>query len=103
VLLLGIGGIWVEALGDVQVLPGDADAAQIREALGRLRTAKLLTGFRGAPPADIDAVVRVVTAIGRVMATVPQIDEIDVNPLMVYPKGEGATALDALIVCASDR
>jgi acyl-CoA synthetase (NDP forming) len=99
VLLLGLGGIWVEALGDVQLLPGDADEAQIVEALGRLRTAKLLTGFRGAPPADTVAVARAAMAIGRLMHTVPEITEIDVNPLMAYAIGRGATALDALIVC----
>ena len=98
VLLLGLGGIWVEALGDVQLLPGAAGEAQIREALGKLRSAKLLAGVRGAPPADIDAVVKVVTAIGRLMQTVPELTEIDVNPLMVHAKGQGVTALDALIV-----
>jgi len=98
VLLLGLGGIWVEALGDVQLLPADADEAQIVEALGKLRSAKLLAGVRGAPPADIEAVARVATAIGRLIQTVPQIAEIEVNPLMVHVKGQGATALDALIV-----
>ena len=58
VLLLGLGGIWVEALGDVQLLPGDADEEQIVEALRKLRSAKLLAGFRGAPPADIEAVAQ---------------------------------------------
>src|SRR5262249_2321418 len=67
VLLLGLGGIWVEALGDVQLLPGHATEAQVLEALGKLRTAKLLKGFRGAPPADVEAVAKVVTAIGRLM------------------------------------
>ena len=98
VLLLGLGGIWVEALGDVQLLPGDASEDQVLEALGKLRTAKLLKGFRGAPPADVEAVARVVTAIGRLMQTVPELTEIDVNPLMVHGKGHGVTALDALIV-----
>jgi succinyl-CoA synthetase beta subunit len=98
VLLLGLGGIWVEALDDVQVVPGNADAAQIREALGKLRSAKLLNGVRGAPPADVDAVVQAVMAIGRLMQTVPELTEIDVNPLMVHAKGQGATALDALVV-----
>jgi acyl-CoA synthetase (NDP forming) len=99
VLLLGLGGIWVEALGDVQLLPGDADRKHIIEALGKLRAAKLLAGVRGAPPADVEAVADVVLAIGRLMQTVPEIVEIDVNPLMVHAKGQGATALDALIVC----
>ena len=77
---------------------GDADEAQIIEALGKLRSAKLLAGVRGAPPADITAVAEVVLRIGRLMQTVPEMTEIDVNPLMVHAKGEGATALDALIV-----
>ncbi len=98
VLLVGLGGIWVEALGDVQLLPGNAGEAQIVEALGRLRAKKLLAGVRGAPPCDIDAVVKTVMAIGRLMRTVPAIIEIDVNPLMVHAEGRGATALDALIV-----
>jgi acetate---CoA ligase (ADP-forming) len=98
VLLLGLGGIWVEALGDVQLLPGDADEDQVREALGKLRSAKLLAGVRGAPPSDIEAVVQVVLTIGRLMRTMPALTEIDINPLMVHAKGQGATALDALIV-----
>jgi acyl-CoA synthetase (NDP forming) len=98
VLLLGLGGIWVEALGDVQLLPGAASEDQIREALSKLRSAKLLAGVRGAPPADTDAVVKVVMAIGRVMQTMPEVIEVDVNPLMVHAKGQGVTALDALIV-----
>jgi acetate---CoA ligase (ADP-forming) len=98
VLLVGLGGIWVEALGDVELLPVDAEKEQIMEALNKLRASKLLTGFRGAPPADIDAVAQAVLALGRLMQTTPDIVEIDVNPLMVHAKGEGATALDALIV-----
>jgi acyl-CoA synthetase (NDP forming) len=101
VLLLGLGGIWVEALGDVQLLPSGADDGLIRAALGRLRSAKLLGGVRGAPPADVDAVVGVVQAIDRLMQTVPTLTEIDVNPLMVHAAGQGATALDALIVAGS--
>jgi acyl-CoA synthetase (NDP forming) len=100
VLLLGLGGIWVEALGDVQMLPGNADETQILEAMSRLRSKKLLDGVRGAPPADVGAVARAVLGIGRLMQAVPEITEIDVNPLMAHPKGEGATALDALIVTA---
>jgi acetate---CoA ligase (ADP-forming) len=98
VLLLGLGGIWVEALGDMQVLPGNADKAQIVEALKKLRAAKLLAGIRGAPPADVEAAAHVVLAIGRLMQSVSEITEIDINPLMVHANGHGATALDALIV-----
>jgi hypothetical protein len=66
-------------------------------------TAKLLTAFRGAPPVDVEAVAKAVLAIGRLMRTTPGIVEIDVNPLMVHAKGQGATALDALIVAREVR
>jgi acyl-CoA synthetase (NDP forming) len=98
VLLVGLGGIWVEALGDVQLLPGDADEAQVVEALHKLRSAKLLAGVRGAPPVDIEAMAQTVTAVGRLMHALPELTEIDVNPLLVHAKGEGVTALDALVV-----
>jgi acyl-CoA synthetase (NDP forming) len=98
VLLLGLGGIWVEALGDVRLLPPDATQEMIVEALLRLRSAKLLRGFRGAPAVDVEAVARVAALIGRLILTVPEITEIDVNPLVVHPRGQGVTALDALIV-----
>ena len=73
VLLLGVGGIWVEALGDLQVLPATADKQQIIAALGKLRAAELLGGMRGAPPADLTAVAEVVLAIGGLMQSVPEI------------------------------
>jgi acyl-CoA synthetase (NDP forming) len=98
VLLIGLGGIWVELMDDLRILPGEADKTLIVEALHRLRAAKLLAGFRGAPPADIDAVADAVMAIGRLIRTVPEIVEIDVNPLVVHATGQGATAVDALIV-----
>jgi acetate---CoA ligase (ADP-forming) len=82
----------------VQVLPATADKVQIIEALGKLRAAKLLIGMRGAPPADLTAVAEVVLRIGGLMQSVPEITEIDINPLTVHAKGEGATALDALII-----
>jgi acyl-CoA synthetase (NDP forming) len=98
VLLVGLGGIWVEAVGDMQVLAESADKLQIIEALCKLRAAKLLLGVRGAPPADLGAVADAVLAIDGLMRSVPEISEIDVNPLVVHGEGEGATALDALIV-----
>ncbi len=103
VLLVGLGGTWVEALGDVQLLPGNAGRLQVAEALANLRAAKLLAGFRGSPPADSEAVIETVLAIGRLMQDLPELIEIDVNPLTVLAKGQGAVALDALMVAGSAR
>lgn len=98
VLLLGLGGIWVEALGDVRLVPASVTEETVIEELQKLRSAKLLNGFRGSPAVDVEAVARSVTAIGRLMLTVPSIVEIDVNPLLVFAEGKGVLALDALIV-----
>jgi len=98
VVLAGLGGIWVEALGDVRLMPADLPEDQIAAELQKLKTAKLLNGFRGAPPTDVAAVAAIVARIGRLMLTQPEIVEIDVNPLIAYGRGDGAIALDALIV-----
>lgn len=98
VVLVGLGGIWIEALGDVRLLPPDLPEPAIVEELLKLRTAKLLKGFRGAPPVDVAAVARTAALVGRLMLTVPEILEIDINPLFAHAQGDGVTAVDALIV-----
>jgi acetate---CoA ligase (ADP-forming) len=98
VVLVGLGGIMVEALGDVRLLPADLSEAAIVDELHKLKAAKLLGPFRGAPAVDVEAVAKVAATIGRLMRTVPEIEEIDVNPLIALPKGQGVIALDALIV-----
>lgn len=100
VLMVGLGGIWVEALGDVQLLPPDLPRAAVIERLRGLKAARLLNGFRGAPAVDVEAVADVVLAIGRLMLTRPEIIEVDINPLVAYATGCGVIALDALIVTA---
>lgn len=98
IVLFGLGGVWVEAIGDVRMLPIDASEPLIVQELLKLKSSRLLTGFRGAPPVDLDAVARAVRLIGQLMHGVPEILEIDVNPLVVFPKGQGVLALDALVV-----
>jgi acyl-CoA synthetase (NDP forming) len=98
VVMIGLGGIWVEALGDVRLMAPDLTEDEIIDELAKLKTAKLLQGFRNTPPVDVKAVAAAATALGRLMRAHPDITEIDVNPLMVHAVGQGATALDALIV-----
>jgi acyl-CoA synthetase (NDP forming) len=98
ILMVGLGGIWVEALGDVQLLAPDLPRAAIIERLRRLKAAKLLDGFRGAPPIDLDAVADVVALLGQLMLQYPEVTEVDINPLVAYGRGQGVVALDALIV-----
>jgi acyl-CoA synthetase (NDP forming) len=96
-ILVGFGGVSAELLHDVRLLPAGLDREAIVAELRRLRLAPLLDGFRGEPAMDVDAVAALVEALGKVVAATPAIREIDLNPVMVYPRGHGAIALDALI------
>jgi acyl-CoA synthetase (NDP forming) len=98
ILLIGLGGIWVEALRDVRLVPAHANKEQIIKELRQLRSARLLDGFRGMPSVDVDAVAQIAVKIGGLMRARHDIVEIDLNPVMVHAVGQGATALDALIV-----
>jgi acyl-CoA synthetase (NDP forming) len=98
VLMLGLGGIWVETLQDMVLMPASASKNAIVDALGRLKGAPLLRGTRGSPPVDIAAIAEIARTIGGLLATSPEIAELEINPLVAYPEGQGAVALDALIV-----
>lgn len=96
VLLIGLGGIWTEALDDTRLMPPDLSRERIIAEIGRLKGARVLHGLRGAPPADIAALADVVARLGALMRARDEIIEIDTNPLRVY--SHGVAALDALIV-----
>ena len=100
VLLAGLGGVMAEALEDVRLMPADLAEEAIAAELLKLKGAALLRGFRGAPAADLRAAAALLARLGAVIQAAPDIAEIDLNPVMVYPHGEGALALDALIVCS---
>ena len=97
VVLVGLGGVWIEALKDVRLIPADMAESDIVDELGRLKAASLLKGIRGAAAVDVQAVARVVALVGEQMRANPQITEIDINPLVAYP--DRVLALDALVVC----
>ncbi|GGX07192.1 CoA-binding protein [Pigmentiphaga litoralis] len=98
VMLVGLGGIWIEALHDVKLLPPDLTVPQIVAAMHTLKGAKLLSGLRGKGPVDVQAVAQAVSRLAALMLANPEITEIDVNPLIALPEGEGVIALDALFV-----
>lgn len=101
VLLVGLGGIYVELLRDVRLLPLDLAVPEIRRELSKLKAAALFKGFRGSAIPDLEAVADVAARIGRLMVRNPDIREIDINPLVAFEEGQGVMALDALI--ATDR
>ncbi|MBT2483031.1 acetate--CoA ligase family protein [Streptomyces sp. ISL-94] len=97
---VGLGGVLVEVLHDAAVRVPPFGEDQARAMLGELRGRALLEGVRGAPPADVDALVEVVLRIQRMALELgDELSELDINPLMVLPRGQGAVALDALAIC----
>ncbi|MER8042129.1 acetate--CoA ligase family protein [Streptomyces sp. NPDC094032] len=97
---VGLGGVLVEVLNDAAVRVPPFGEREARDMLDELRGRALLDGVRGAPPADVDALVEVVLRVQRMALELDgDLSELDINPLMVLPRGQGAVALDALAVC----
>jgi len=103
IVLAGFGGVQAEILKDVRLLPPDLSVEEIVAELNRLKSAELLRGFRGSPALDIGAAARIVEKVGALLMAEPRIREIDLNPVVVYPRGSGALALDALIVAGAQE
>jgi acyl-CoA synthetase (NDP forming) len=98
-LMVGLGGIYVEVLHDVVFAPVPLGADAARELLQRLKGVALLHGVRGAAPADIEALVDVMVRLSNFAADfADDIAEIDLNPVLVHPRGQGISLVDALIV-----
>jgi len=96
VLMVGLGGIWTEALDDVRLMPADVSRDGVMAEIDRLKGARLLRGFRGSEPVNVRAIADAVLCVAALMRSRPEISEIDINPLVAYP--DRVLALDALIV-----
>jgi acyl-CoA synthetase (NDP forming) len=98
VLVLGAGGVLTELLSDSASLLPPWNRESIRGALGRLAAAKLLDGYRGKPPGDMDALIDAILGVARyASANMATLVEIDVNPIIVRPAGKGVVAVDTMI------
>nr|WP_086492186.1 acetate--CoA ligase family protein [Novosphingobium panipatense] len=98
VMLAGFGGVTAEILQDVRLFTPDMSLEQIEAELMQLRSAPLLAGYRGAPPLDVAALARLVAQVGALLVAETSLADIDLNPVILHPQGEGAVALDALMV-----
>lgn len=99
VVMLGAGGVHAELLRDVSLRMAPVDAHQARAMVAELRMAPLLHGYRGAPVADVDALVQAIVRLSELAAAAGDtLESIDVNPFTVLPAGQGALALDAVVL-----
>lgn len=99
VLMFGTGGVTVELYRDVAFRVCPIDRIEAMRMIDEVKGAKLLRGFRGRPPADIGALADALVAVARLAMNLEgSLAELDINPLMVLPEGQGVCAVDALVI-----
>ena len=98
-LLFGSGGVMVEVYNDVALRHCPITRGEAVEMIAEVKGAKLLRGFRGKPAADVDALADTLVRVSQLAVHLDgKLAELDINPLMVLPKGQGVKAVDALVV-----
>jgi acetate---CoA ligase (ADP-forming) len=97
----GLGGIYVETLKDVTFRIAPFSKHEAEQMLQEIRAHALLDGVRGLPAYDKEAIVEVLLRIGQLVQDFPEIAELDINPLMVYPENRGAIAIDMRLVLST--
>jgi acetyltransferase len=98
-IMVGLGGITTELFRDVIYRPVPVSAAEATAMLAELKAAPLLNGFRGAAKADIAALSQLIAQVSMLAAQYSaDISEIEINPVLVHPQGQGVTVVDALVV-----
>jgi len=97
-VMFGLGGAYVEVLKDVSFRLAPLSAAEAREMIAETAAGRLLAGVRGQPPGDVAAVVDTLRLVGQLMADLPEVAEVDLNPLIVGEVGEGCWAVDVRIM-----
>lgn len=98
VVMFGLGGIYVELFADVAFRIAPVDRKNAVAMIQETKAFKLLNGYRGSLPADLDAVVDCIQRLGQLALDYPEIAEIEINPLRVMPAGQGALALDGRVI-----
>ncbi|MBV9978824.1 acetate--CoA ligase family protein, partial [Bradyrhizobium sp.] len=98
-VMVGFGGVTTELFRDVVYRPAPVCADEAVAMLDELKAAPLLRGFRGAPKADVAALARLIAQLSLLAARLrDDVSEIELNPVLVHPEGQGVTIVDALVV-----
>lgn len=97
-LMFGLGGIYVEAFRDVTFRIAPIRELGASRMICQIRSFKILEGFRGQPPSDIDAIAECLLRLSQLSQEIEEIEELDINPLIVFAKGQGAQVVDARIL-----
>jgi acetyl-CoA synthetase (ADP-forming) len=101
VVTFGLGGVFVEVLEDVAFRVAPLTQSEAHDMVHEIKGLPILKGIRGKEPADIEAIINVIMEVSRLMLEHPEIEELDLNPILVYPKG--GVAVDARIIVTKSQ
>jgi len=93
-LMFGFGGIFVEVFKDVTFRLAPVGRNEARRMVNAIKACKLLKGFRGALPTDLEALEKAIVRLSALSLNHPEILELDINPLLAHPKGQGISVAD---------
>jgi len=94
VIMFGMGGIYVELYKDVIFRVAPLSEADCDHMINGIKASKLLKGYRGSTPVDLEALKKTMLAVSDLAMSVPEISELDINPLILYPEGKGCYVAD---------
>ena len=94
VILAGMGGVYVEVFGEVAHRVAPVSATEAENMLAEVRGSQLLKGVRGQSPADLETLIDIIQRVSQLMCDLPQIQELDLNPIKVLPEGRGCFVVD---------
>jgi len=98
VVMFGIGGIFVELLKDVSFRLAPLDPEDADDMIKEIKGYRLLEGYRGMPPRDVEAIKDILIKTSKIITDIDRIQDIDLNPIMLYEKGKGALTVDVRVI-----
>ena len=97
-MMFGLGGTLVEVLKDVSFRLAPMWQISAERMIREIRSFQVFDGFRGSPPADVDAIVDTLLRLSQMVCNHPEISELDINPLIVHPRGQGCSVADSRVM-----
>lgn len=98
VVMFGLGGIFVEVLKDVSFRVAPLTESDVEDMVREIKGFKILEGYRGSPPRDIESLKRVILGVASMISELDEVEAIDLNPVILYPRGKGALIVDARVI-----
>ncbi len=97
IVMVGLGGVFIELFKDRAIRIAPVTRNEAADMLGQLKAYPILTGYRGRPALDVEALVECICRVSGLITGAPYIDEIDLNPVIIHPQGQGVSIVDSRV------